>query len=189
MHDAKPDGMNRNVSLLPTLVILAGLSACGHEAAAPKSGAIGSGPTARVTVTNHPPAPPPDPNASLSLSDDIRAQCDVHSGDAQRAPKFDFDDSALTEEDERELDQVAKCLTTGPLKGRSIKLVGRADPRGETEYNLSLGEHRAAAVREYLVRDGVAPGRITLTSRGALDATGTDEDSWRLDRRVDIALV
>ena len=41
------------------------------------------------------------------------------------------------------LQQIATCVTTGPLRGKTLKLVGRADPRGEVEYNMGLGEHRA----------------------------------------------
>ena len=84
------------------------------------------------------------------------------------------------------LDQVARCVTTGPLKGRTLRLTGRADPRGEQEYNMTLGSSRADAVARYLRALGVTSNQLTETSRGKLDATGTDEASWQLDRRVDI---
>jgi peptidoglycan-associated lipoprotein len=84
---------------------------------------------------------------------------------------------------------VAQCLTTGPLKGRSVKFVGRADPRGTQEYNMALGERRANAVMKYLAGLGVGAPQMTDTSRGALDATGSDAAAWRQDRRVDIDLV
>jgi outer membrane protein OmpA-like peptidoglycan-associated protein len=38
----------------------------------------------------------------------------------------------------------------------------------------------------YLSRLGVDGSRLVATSRGKLDASGTSEDGWRLDRRVDI---
>lgn len=37
-------------------------------------------------------------------------------------------------------------MTTGSLKGRSLRLVGRADPRGEVEYNFVLGESHAGNI-------------------------------------------
>jgi peptidoglycan-associated lipoprotein len=69
-----------------------------------------------------------------------------------------------------------------------VTLVGRADPRGEGEYNMSLGAYRASAVKSYLGERGVEQQRMRETSRGALDATGQDEEGWREDRRVDITL-
>jgi outer membrane protein OmpA-like peptidoglycan-associated protein len=94
----------------------------------------------------------------------------------------------LLPEDRDVLDQVAGCLSTGPLHGRTVQLVGRADPRGTEEYNLGLGARRAAGVREYLQHLGVSPGQLSQTTRGALDATGTDEAGWHDDRRVDLRL-
>jgi peptidoglycan-associated lipoprotein len=106
----------------------------------------------------------------------------------ERAPTFDFDDATISRADGDVLMQVARCLTTGALQGRTIELVGRADPRGETEYNLTLGASRAASVNGYLLALGVGASQLRPTSRGELDASGTDEESWRLDRRVDLRL-
>ena len=58
------------------------------------------------------------------------------------------------------LEQVARCLTTGPLKGRHVELIGRADPRGEVEYNMILGESRASTVNKYLAALGVSPEQM-----------------------------
>jgi peptidoglycan-associated lipoprotein len=104
------------------------------------------------------------------------------------APSFDFDSAALAESDRKMLGDVAKCLTEGPLKGKSITLIGRADPRGEAEYNMTLGESRANTVHRYLVDLGVSRDRARPTSRGEMDATGTNEEGWARDRRVDIEL-
>ena len=46
------------------------------------------------------------------------------------APSFDFDSAALADSDRKMLGEVAKCLTEGPLKGKAVTLIGRADPRG-----------------------------------------------------------
>jgi peptidoglycan-associated lipoprotein len=70
----------------------------------------------------------------------------------------------------------------------ALVLVGRADPRGEAEYNMNLGATRADAVKHYLAQLGVAGGRLATTSRGALDAQGHDETTWATDRRVDLRL-
>lgn len=84
---------------------------------------------------------------------------------------------------------VSQDLTRGPLRDRSVRLVGRADPRGTDEYNLALGTRRAQAVRTYLQRLGVSAARLNPTTRGDLDAVGDDERGWQRDRRVDLQLV
>jgi peptidoglycan-associated lipoprotein len=94
----------------------------------------------------------------------------------------------LTSNDRTPLDKVVQCFTRGPLAGRSLKLVGRADPRGPTDYNLTLGEYRADAVASYLGTKGLAKDKAQPTSRGAMDAKGTDESGWQRDRRVDLLL-
>jgi peptidoglycan-associated lipoprotein len=125
---------------------------------------------------------------NVRLDDELARVCNVTFGNVDRAPKFDYDEASLLPQDRDVLEQVAKCVTTGPLKGRKLGLVGRADPRGETEYNMVLGDHRADAVHIYLARLGVAPTGMSKTTRGELDAEGKDDESWALDRRVDIRL-
>lgn len=127
--------------------------------------------------------------ANVHLDDDIMRLCSIHIDNVDRAPKFDFDDAELLPEDRDVLEQVAKCVTSGPLKGRKLALVGRADPRGDTEYNMVLGEYRADSVHTYLSNLGVQPENMMKTSRGELDAEGKDEDGWRRDRRVDVLLL
>jgi peptidoglycan-associated lipoprotein len=133
-------------------------------------------------------APPPK-NAgrnAVSMSDELRRACGIE--DTGAAPKFDFDSTLLSTTDRSDLDQLARCMTTGPLAGKNVDLVGRADPRGEAEYNMNLGATRADAVKHYLAQLGVASTRLNTTSRGALDAQGHDEATWAVDRRVDLRL-
>lgn len=124
---------------------------------------------------------------NLSISGDIVKLCNITAG-ATANPSFDYNKDELTPEDRVILDQLAVCLTKGPLKDKAISLVGRADPRGTEEYNLGLGSRRSSSVGSYLERLGVHQVQLFLTTRGALDATGTDEASWQQDRRVDVLL-
>jgi peptidoglycan-associated lipoprotein len=141
-----------------------------------------------------PPAPPPaiSPDAAtthaLAVSLELAAACKLNFNDADNAPKFDFDRSVLWSQDNTILSQIAKCVTTGPLAGQTLDLVGRADPRGENAYNMALGDRRANSVRDYLASLGVNNAALFETSRGNLDATGTEEVGWQRDRRVDIML-
>jgi peptidoglycan-associated lipoprotein len=128
---------------------------------------------------------------SVAVGEDLAKLCGItvkDMGKAERAPKFDFDKSDLSSEDRDVLTKIAKCLTMGPLRGRGIRVVGRADPRGESEYNMGLGGHRAGSVGSYLAQLGVDSNKIAQTSRGELDATGHDELGWSKDRRVDVLL-
>ncbi len=126
------------------------------------------------------------PAHEVDVGEDIRRMCKIE--EPKRTPKFDFDSSDLTPADRDVLAQVARCLIEGPLKGRHVDLVGRADPRGETEYNMGLGGERSAAVEQYLTALGVDEDQLNTTSRGELDAKGIDEDGWQADRRVDLKL-
>jgi len=69
-----------------------------------------------------------------------------------------------------------------------VRLEGHTDERGSREYNIGLGERRAQAVRRALMLAGAQPGQITTVSYGEERpaATGSDEESWRLNRRVEI---
>ncbi len=158
------------------------LVACAHEPPPPPPRVAPIPPPATLNAAPAPPAKDP----AVNVSKDILDACNITIPD--RAPKFDFDSSNLSSAEKEVLDLVAKCLTSGPLQGKGVRLIGRADPRGEQEYNMDLGENRATSVRKYLTGLGVAGARMAITSRGALDATGTDEAGWFKDRRVDVTL-
>jgi peptidoglycan-associated lipoprotein len=126
----------------------------------------------------------PPTSGTVAISEEIRRACGIADQDAY----FAFDSSTILTMDVAPLSAVARCFSAGPLKGRSMRLVGHADPRGSSEYNLTLGQGRADSVQGYLDRHGVERSRIGTTSRGAIDATGTDESGWAHDRRVDVML-
>jgi outer membrane protein OmpA-like peptidoglycan-associated protein len=149
-----------------------------------------------------PPAPPPAPapqpapmpvpppaestTPSLKISQDLIRDCKLNMDSIEKAPKFDFDKSDLKEKDFDVLAAIAKCVTTGPLAGESINLVGHADPRGTEQYNYDLGMRCATTVASYLQQLGVDPAKLNKSSRGKLDATGKNEEGWAQDRRVDV---
>lgn len=146
-----------------------------------------SGPTAKQdkpapSVTKDVPVSP-----GLAVSSDVLAACGIKAT-ASANPKFDYDKDELAPDDRVVLDLLATCLISGPLKGKAVLLIGRADPRGTEEYNLGLGSRRASSVSQYLARLGVGSPQLAVTTRGALDASGSDESGWRQDRRVDIQL-
>ncbi len=126
---------------------------------------------------------------NLAVSGDLVQLCGITKPTPTGAnPNFDYDKDELTPDDRGVLDQLAQCLTVGAAKGKAVALIGRADPRGTEEYNLGLGSRRSSSVSTYLGRLGVQPAQLAVTTRGALDATGTDESGWKQDRRVDVQL-
>jgi peptidoglycan-associated lipoprotein len=180
----------RRMKTLPLLLVLAAVACGGDKPKVAK-------PTPPVAETPEPtpdkPAPVVDKDTQVSpgiaLSGDVATLCSIKSTMTTKAnPQFDYDKDELTTEDRAVLDQLATCLTTGALKGKAVALIGRADPRGTEEYNLGLGSRRANSVSQYLGRLGVADPQMSVTTRGALEATGTNEAGWQQDRRVDVQL-
>jgi peptidoglycan-associated lipoprotein len=123
-------------------------------------------------------------SGTVQVSTDILRACGLSDADAY----FPFNSSRLEKQDIVPLNTIATCFTTGALKGQSMKLVGHADPRGATDYNMTLGQSRADGVETYLEKRGLDKAKLESSSRGAMDATGTDETGWARDRRVDMTL-
>lgn len=69
-----------------------------------------------------------------------------------------------------------------------LRLEGNTDERGSREYNIGLGERRAQAVRRVLTLQGAQGTQLTTVSYGEERpaATGSDEEAWRLNRRVEL---
>ncbi len=163
------------------------VAACGGEEKRPPAAPVATA----EPPSPPPPAPPPrvddgkNPNrAQLNISEDIRKACGIADEDAY----FDFDSANIRPQDHKVLAQLAKCFSSGPLAGRKMGLVGHADPRGEDEYNMLLGEKRATSVKNAIGAEGLALDKMNTSSRGEMDATGTDEATWARDRRVDVVL-
>jgi peptidoglycan-associated lipoprotein len=177
--------MKSTISVLLLSFIAA--TACGSDPKPPPTEPTGG--TEQPAAAAKPQAksekPGDDPRQSnINISDEIKKACGITDAEAH----FAFDSSNVREQDRKVLKQLATCFTTGPLKGREMRLVGHADPRGEPEYNMVLGGQRADNVKRVIVEEGMSEGKTATTSRGEMDATGTDEESWAKDRRVDIVL-
>lgn len=145
-------------------------------------------PPVMAAVPDAAPAPAPPRDMTVRVAPDILSSCGIDITPSGAPPLFAFDSSRVSSDARNILDQVAVCFTTGALSGRAIKLIGRADPRGTEAYNLSLGDRRASGVESYLESRGMLASNLLESSRGALDAVGTDETGWSQDRRVDVEL-
>lgn len=98
---------------------------------------------------------------------------------------FGFNEANLDESAQSTLKANAECITKRKL---SVELQGNADERGTEEYNLHLGEKRAASVKKYLQSLGVDAGKMKTISYGEEHPVnpGHDEAAWAENRRVDI---
>ncbi len=99
--------------------------------------------------------------------------------------RFDLDQSDLSPLAQGQLDYKINVLRANPRL--EIQIEGHCDERGPDEYNLALGNRRAAAVKRYLVGHGVTDTRVTITSFGEerpADPRST-EDAWAANRRAE----
>jgi peptidoglycan-associated lipoprotein len=175
---------SNRAGFLALVLALAGSTVAGCHEPEPTSPSVG------LTKPVHPPKMPDEGRgASRTEMDQLYS---VYIGDALvhscsgPAPFFSFD-SADPKKDQPTMQMLANCMLDGPLKGKSIKLIGHTDPRGTAGYNDKLGLERAERVQRYLVAHGVDSGRVEVGSVGADEARDTPKD-WPKDRRVEIQL-
>lgn len=101
---------------------------------------------------------------------------------------FSYDSFKIADTERRKIELVADYMLRSPQV--TVVVDGHCDERGSREYNLSLGEHRALAVRAYLISLGVSGDRIHTRSFGQeqpLDA-GHDDMAWSKNRRGEFSL-
>ncbi|MBE9590962.1 peptidoglycan-associated lipoprotein Pal [Moraxella sp. K127] len=117
-----------------------------------------------------------------------------NSADIQNAARnmqgvvhFDFDSDAIRPDAAAILDQQAQFLNAN--QGARVQIAGHTDERGSREYNMSLGERRAAAVRGYLASKGVNTANVEILSFGEEQpvATGSNEAAWAQNRRAELS--
>jgi peptidoglycan-associated lipoprotein len=101
---------------------------------------------------------------------------------------FRYDSYQIDGSEVGKLNQVADYLR----RATDVNLVveGHCDERGSREYNMSLSEHRALAVRAYLIGLGVDSARIQTRSFGEEQPMdrGHNDAAWTRNRRGEFAL-
>ncbi|MBI3780280.1 MAG: OmpA family protein, partial [candidate division NC10 bacterium] len=102
---------------------------------------------------------------------------------------FDYDQALVRPDAIAALKTNLQWLTQHPAA--TVLIEGHCDERGSVEYNLGLGQRRAEAAADYLVKAGMTPGRLAVHSYGKElpFAIGHDESAWRLNRRAHFRLV
>jgi len=102
---------------------------------------------------------------------------------------FAFDSATVKKGEESNISAVASALASNA--GDKLLIEGNCDERGTEEYNRSLGERRALALREALAKAGVDPARVRTISYGKDKPAdpGHDEAAWAKNRRGDFILL
>ena len=147
-----------------------------------------------INTTPIPPTIPPttrnfDPDASLPPVE-MKGNMLVDRGAfAGSTIHFDYDKSVVKASEVGKLQPVIAALKAAPQ--HHLEIEGHCDERGTEEYNRTLGERRALAIRAQLIKSGIAPNRISTISYGEDKpaALGHDEAAWAKNRRGDLLLL
>jgi peptidoglycan-associated lipoprotein len=97
---------------------------------------------------------------------------------------FEFDSYSIRPDDIPVLTDLAARLSAN--QAAKLMVEGHCDERGTVEYNLALGQKRADAAKDYLVKLGVSDKRIRIVSYGkeAPLSPGHAEEAWAKNRRA-----
>jgi peptidoglycan-associated lipoprotein len=102
---------------------------------------------------------------------------------------FDYDKDEIRDDQRAALDAKVPILTANASV--RIRIAGNTDSRGSDEYNLALGQRRAASAKRYLVSRGIAESRIETVSFGEERpvAQGENEAAWSQNRRDEFEII
>jgi peptidoglycan-associated lipoprotein len=133
-----------------------------------------------------PPAPAPAPPAAALSEEEIFARKSLEQLNAERPlgdAFFDYDKSDIRDDARGPLQKNADYMKR--WTSIVVTVEGHCDSRGSSEYNLALGNRRAAAVKEYLTSLGIAANRITVVSKGKEQPFCSEdtEACWQQNRR------
>jgi peptidoglycan-associated lipoprotein len=167
-----------------SVVAMVGLAGCRRKPAE-------TAPAPTVPVAENPAPTPPAPACDAACeAERRRAEEEARRRAAETARGaltatiyFDYDRSDITDDGRAKLDAKVPVLTQNT--GIRIRIAGHTDSRGSDEYNLALGQRRAAAAKRYLTDRGIDAGRIEIVSFGEERPTCSDEAEgcWSRNRR------
>ncbi len=159
--------------------------------------ACGGSPPPEEPAPEPAPAPAPPPPAPEPVDDSaVRERMEserMASEAAERARavtaelgtmiNFEYDQATVRPADQGTLDRKAAILSANP--NVRVRVSGHADERGSDEYNLALGNRRAAAAKRYLENKGIEGSRVEVVSYGEERPLnpGSDEAAYAQNRR------
>jgi peptidoglycan-associated lipoprotein len=103
---------------------------------------------------------------------------------------FDYDRSNIRSDQGPTLRSNSSAIASHD-EWRTVVIEGHCDERGSEEYNLALGERRAASVKQYLSTVGVSASRMDTVSFGESKPAvqGHDESAWKWNRRAEFKVI
>ena len=174
----------RATSWMLVLATAAFAAACGGKSAPEE-------PAPEPTPTPAPaPAPAPvDDSAERDrlererLARESAARARAVAADLATMINFEYDQASVRQTDQATIDRKAAILAANP--NVKLQISGHADERGSDEYNLALGNRRAAAAKRYLENKGIDGSRIDVVSYGEERPLnpGHDEAAYAQNRR------
>jgi OmpA-OmpF porin, OOP family len=109
----------------------------------------------------------------------------AHQVSASLLITFETNSANLTPQAKHSLDTVGRALGADQLAPFKFSIEGHADPRGGTELNQRLSEHRAQSVRRYLVQNHrIDPQRLTSVGKGDKEPLNETYPAAPENRRV-----
>lgn len=171
----------KNVCLILMMIVLAGCASKGTKEQdglgyGTQSGAVAGAQSGGVS----------DGSIGQGAAIDESAAAGPRASLKNRTVYFDYDRDDIKAEFREIVAAHGRYLATNPAA--KVRLEGHTDERGSREYNIGLGERRAQAVKQALLLQGAGASQIGTVSYGEERpaATGSDEESWALNRRVEI---
>jgi peptidoglycan-associated lipoprotein len=152
------------LSLSLLLVTSSGLVGCKKKEVKPDSGDVDQ------TITD-------------SAVDSGLASSDTQNAMGLQTVFFPFDSSELTAEGKAAIANNVAIMKENA--GVKVQIEGHCDERGGIQYNLALGERRAAAVKNAMAAAGIAKSKMTTISMGKERplVPGSSEEAWAKNRR------
>ncbi|QDA56274.1 OmpA family protein [Thermomonas aquatica] len=99
---------------------------------------------------------------------------------------FEYNSAEIAGSSEKTMATLAKALASPQLEGRKFTVIGHTDASGSAAYNKALSDRRAAAVRRYLMDNGVAAARLKAMGKGESQLLNSEDPDAAENRRVEI---
>ena len=100
---------------------------------------------------------------------------------------FDFNQTKIDEFYKTKLNAVITYLSK--VSGKSLKLTGHTDLKGNDEYNQQLSKNRVDVVKKYLLAAGLSSARIVTSAKGETSPVVNTEEKSRKNRRVELSFI
>ena len=135
------------------------------------------------------PAPVPTPAPVVTVPPSTSTAAVDSAATTLKRLYFGYDSTGVTGDSASALEHDVAILQKNPET--RIEIQGHADERGTTEYNLALGQRRAEAVKDRMVRMGITGSRLATISYGEERplVSAQNESAWSQNRRAEFRVL